>query len=168
MTSPILSTEELLWAPLVCACVHIFEEFVFPGGFKAWYQQYRGADVTSVTTPFLVFINALLLAGCVNVATAGRERAMLPYWMGITGVLASNGIWHLYAAWRSRRYSPGMVTGALLYVPLAVYGCAVLFRSGGFPIWQGVAGILIGSLYTTWAAFYHGRHRAGTVAQTAA
>jgi hypothetical protein len=168
MVSPLITREELLWAPLVCACVHVFEEFVFPGGFKVWYQRYRGANVASVTTRFLILINALLLGGCWNAATAGHKSAYLPFWMGMAAVLATNGIWHLYAAWRSRRYSPGMVTGALLYVPLAVYGCTVLFEAGGFAVWQGVVGIAVGALYTPWAAAYHMMHRKTVLEQSVA
>jgi hypothetical protein len=57
----------ILWAPLGAANLHIFEEFVFPGGFTAWYRQYR-ADASRITTRFLVLINVALLIVCCNVA----------------------------------------------------------------------------------------------------
>lgn len=31
----------LFWAPLVAATLHIFEEFVWPGGFARWDREYR-------------------------------------------------------------------------------------------------------------------------------
>ena len=34
----------LLWAPLVAAAAHIFEEFVWPGGFMNWYRRYHGEN----------------------------------------------------------------------------------------------------------------------------
>jgi hypothetical protein len=155
-----LTHEQLLWAPFVVACLHLFEEFVWPGGFKAWYQRYRGADVTSVTTRFLVIINALLLFGCGDAAIAGREPSNLPFWMLMTGILATNGVWHGYATLRRREYSPGIVTGILLYVPLAVLGDITFFREGGFSIPIAVGCIGAGLLYTQWSAVFHGRRRA--------
>ena len=49
-------TDWLRWALLPAASVHIFEEFVFPGGFPAWYRTYRAAP-TRITPRFLVIVN---------------------------------------------------------------------------------------------------------------
>jgi hypothetical protein len=40
-----------------------------------------------------------------------------------------NGLWHAYATWRGRRYSPGVVTGVLLYLPLAIGGYTFFLRT---------------------------------------
>ena len=50
----------IFWAPLCAASLHIFEEFVLPGGFAAWYRRYRPEIQKSITPRFLVIINALL------------------------------------------------------------------------------------------------------------
>jgi hypothetical protein len=60
----------LLWAPLAAACAHIAEEFVWPGGFMAWYRHYRGPAASRITPRFLWVINAALLAGCWDAAAA--------------------------------------------------------------------------------------------------
>jgi hypothetical protein len=39
----------------------------------------------------------------------------------MSAVLCSNGIWHAWASYKSHSYSPGVVTGMLIYAPLAVY-----------------------------------------------
>jgi hypothetical protein len=31
----------LFWLPLAAAGAHDFEEFAWPGGFRAWYREYR-------------------------------------------------------------------------------------------------------------------------------
>jgi hypothetical protein len=49
------------WAPFATAVAHIFEEFVFPGGFMSWYRRYRGPAAASVNPRFLVIINFVLL-----------------------------------------------------------------------------------------------------------
>jgi hypothetical protein len=155
-----LTHEQLLWAPFVVACLHMFEEFAWPGGFKAWYERYRGSAVTSVTTRFLILINALLLFGCGYAAIVGHNASNLPFWMLMTAILATNGVWHGYATLRRREYSPGTITGLLLYVPLAVLGDMTFFRQGGFSIPIAIGCIGVGLLYTQWSAVFHGRHRA--------
>jgi uncharacterized protein with HXXEE motif len=149
----------LLWAPLGAAVTHIFEEFVWPGGFMNWYRQYRGLSVSSITPRFLTIVNVVLLAVCVNAALAANTPFGIAYWIAISGILASNGVWHLWAAVRSRVYSPGMVTGLLLYVPLAIYGCTYFLKSGSVSIGGAVMALLIGGSYPLWSAVFHARSR---------
>ena len=65
-------TDWLPWAPLGAVILHIFEEFVYPGGFVAWYRRYR-ADASRITTRFLVIINAALLIACWDIAILGSS-----------------------------------------------------------------------------------------------
>jgi hypothetical protein len=51
-----------LWFPLAAVALHLIEEFVWPGGFPNWYRWYRPERATSVTTRFLVIVNAVLVA----------------------------------------------------------------------------------------------------------
>jgi len=60
----------LLWAPLIAASLHVFEEFVGPGGFRRWYRRYRGGART-VSRRVLVLINTGLLATLLEGALAG-------------------------------------------------------------------------------------------------
>jgi len=91
----------LLWAPLGAAVVHIFEEFVLPGGFMTWYRRYRGPSVASITPRLLIIMNVLLLAVCTNAAFAGDTAFGTTYWIAISAILASNGLWHVLG--RSQR-----------------------------------------------------------------
>jgi len=147
MTLPEGYPQWLLWAPLAVAVLHIFEEFVWPGGFMNWYRRYRGTSAGSITPRFLLIVNVILLA--VGVA----------YWIAVSAILASNGLWHLWAAVRGRGYSPGMVTGLVLYVPLAIYGCIHFLRSGSVSIGSAVVALLIGGSYPFWSAMFHARGR---------
>src|ERR1039457_4192747 len=111
----------LLWAPLVAASRHMSEEFLVPGGFLAWYRGYR-ADPSRITRRFLVIVNAVLLVVCCNIALLGRTPLGIAYWLTISALLCSNGIWHAWASYKSGSYSPGVVTGVAVYVPLAIFG----------------------------------------------
>jgi hypothetical protein len=79
----------LSWALLGAVILHIFEEFVYPGGFVAWYRRYR-VDASRITTRFLVIINAAdsVLGHCNNwTSRSGRpllahhRRPNLLKWM---------------------------------------------------------------------------------------
>ena len=150
-----MAVDWLPWAPLGAALLHICEEFFIPGGFPAWYRRYR-ANAARVTPRFLFLVNAGLIVGCAEVGLLARTAPGIFYWLALAAVMCSNGIWHVWASYRSRAYSPGAVTGALIYVPLAIYGFALFSRTGDLPL-SGVllAGILGGS-YPIWSAMYHG------------
>ena len=51
----------LAWSLAGAASIHIFEEFVFPVGFKSWWCAYRPEIAASVSNQFLIMINAVLL-----------------------------------------------------------------------------------------------------------
>ncbi len=149
-----------MWAPLVAASLHMSEEFLVPGGFLAWYRGYR-ADPSKITRRFLVIVNAVLLIVCCNVGLLGRTPIGIAYWLTISALLCSNGIWHAWASYRSHTYSPGVMTGVAIYVPLAVYGYSQFLRSGAVSIGTAALACVVGGSYPFWSAAYHGLLRKG-------
>lgn len=144
----------LPWAPLASVILHISEEFVYPGGFPAWYRRYR-ADASRVTRRFLVIINALLVVVCLNIGTLGGTTIGVVYWLAITALLCTNGIWHGWASLRSHSYSPGMITGLLVYVPLATFGYWEFLRAGDVSMPTAILAAIAGASYQFWDALYH-------------
>src|SRR4029077_13703917 len=112
----------LPWAPLCAATLHIFEEFVWPGGFAAWYRRYKPERAKSITARFLVIINVLFLILCYDAGAARLRPFGAALWLTVAALLAGNAVWHLIGAVKTRSYSPGLVSGLLLYIPLAVVG----------------------------------------------
>ena len=147
-------TRVLPWIPLAAALLHMGEEFVLPGGFDAWYRAYR-REPGRITRRFLIAINAALLVACLNIALIGRHPIGAAYWLLIAGVLASNGMWHAWATYRSGRYSPGVVTGVLLYLPMAGYGLLAWTGSGIVSIGIAAPLFAIGCSYHLWSYLYH-------------
>jgi hypothetical protein len=144
----------LLWIPLMAACLHIFEEFVWPGGFPRWYQKYRG-NASSVNRRFLVIINAALLIGLFEAALSGPTSVGVIWLLIFSAILFSNGCWHLWASCRSRSYSPGAISGTLLYLPLGVCEYAGWMRLGRASLGTAALALLIGCSYPLWSALYH-------------
>ncbi len=50
--------------------------------------------------------------------------------MSVAALLLINGCVHMLACFKIREYVPGVVTGVLLYMPLAVWGYARFVRAG--------------------------------------
>jgi hypothetical protein len=139
----------LAWSLTIAAAIHIFEEFVFPGGFKEWWRAYQPETAGSVSNRFLIFINVVLILFSVTVALAvqaPRGNGMAA-WLALATLLFSNAIFHLVGAFRTKRYSPGMVSGIALYIPLAIYGYVYFVGGGKVSILTAIVAALIGSSY---------------------
>lgn len=150
----------LLWAPFIAAVLHIGEEFAWPGGFLAWYRRYRPAIAKSLTVRFAVFINGLLLMACLGAALSGRTAQGVALWLTVVGILFSNVGFHTLAVWRTGRYSPGVVTAVMLYLPLAVYGFWYFTSSGMASFGTALVALLIGGSYPIWSWLMHHRQTA--------
>ncbi len=146
-----------LAGPLVAASLHVFEEFVFPGGFREWYAIYRPEIASSLSVRYLVVVNAILLAVCALVAVAGPSPNGTANWFVLTSILFWNAIFHIRAAIRMRRYSPGVITGVVLYIPLAVVGAFVLLQNKLVPWFVALGCFLVGSGYHAFSLRNHRR-----------
>lgn len=139
----------LAWSLAGAASLHIFEEFVYPGGFKSWWRVYRPETAGSVSTRFLIIINAVLLVFSVNVALAVQAPRGngVAAWLALAALLFSNAIFHIIGAFESKRYSPGMITGIVLYIPIAIYGFDYFLQSERASITTASVAALIGGSY---------------------
>lgn len=108
-----------LWPLLFPATylVHIAEEVW--GGFPAWASRVSGVVLTDER-----FMSLNAFAFCVmllaNLAAAGFREArwlMLPF----AAAVSLNGLAHLAGSLSSASYSPGLVSGLLLWVPLGLH-----------------------------------------------
>lgn len=148
-------TNSLFWAPLGAAGLHMVEEFVYPGGFRAWDRRYRPAISASITPRFHLVVNGLLLLLCYDVGARGGKPGGVAAWLGVMALLFANAIWHVIGAVRTRSYSPGMITGTLLYVPLTVYGYVRLLQSGQARGTTAILAFAVGASYPFWATVMH-------------
>jgi hypothetical protein len=145
----------LFWGPLGAASLHIVEEFLYPGSFTAWYRRYKPDRAASITPRFLVIINALLLVVCYDVGVLGPRPNGVALWLTVMALLAANACWHVVGTIETRTYSPGVVTGLLIYVPMALYGYVRFLRSGQASVATAIIACLIGASYQVWADALH-------------
>ncbi|HEY0528587.1 MAG TPA: HXXEE domain-containing protein [Gemmatimonadaceae bacterium] len=146
-----------LWFPLAAVALHLIEEFVWPGGFPDWYRWYRPERATSVTTRFLVIVNAVLVALALLPPLLGPTPRALAYWLMVAAIGAANGVFHIYATASGKKYSPGVITGALVYLPLGILGYAVLVRPGVVALGTAIEALIVGVGFHVWSAWNHRR-----------
>lgn len=144
------------WLPFLCVLLHVTEEFAWPGGFSAWYHAYRPAAKSSFTPRYAVGINALLLAATAFLGLVGPHWSRgTSLWLVLAALLAANAVFHLVGAWRMRRYSPGMVTGVCLYLPLCAFGYVHFLSNGQTGMGNALLSLALGASSEFWLALTH-------------
>ncbi len=135
----------VFYALFGAAALHVVEEYVFPGGFPDFMRKMAGRFAASVDTPFAVIINGLFLILC-GLGALLSGRAPL-FSLSVAGLCGINGLSHLAGTLRARRYAPGLATGLLLYLPLAIWAYALYLRAGLATAWQAAGTILWGMAF---------------------
>ena len=110
--------------------LHVTEEFLYPGGFIEWYKQFRPALADGIKPGYIVWINSLMVGVCVLPVYFGPgPRGGINVWYCVSAIAAANACFHIIGVFALKKYSPGVVTGVLLYIPLFVYGSWYLLSS---------------------------------------
>jgi hypothetical protein len=117
-----------------CIMLHVTEEFLFPGGFIEWYQELVPSKAAGIRPGYLVWINTLMIGVCVLPVWLGETPHGIGVWYTVTAIAGINACFHIIGVFKLKKYSPGVVTGVLLYLPLFIYGSWYLLSSGGLGI----------------------------------
>ena len=122
MRPPVEKWVRLGWLFPVTYGVHIVEERRGGEGFPAWFSRVTG---TELSVERFLALNAYALAGMtLGVVLAAFFRQMRWLLVGFGAVVLVNGLAHLAASAATRSYSPGAVSGALLWLPLGAWTLA--------------------------------------------
>ena len=135
----------IFWVFVVAACIHVIEEFIYPGGFLDTIKRFSPRVEPFATVRFAVLINGLFLVLCLVGAIVARQN--LVFSLSIAGLLLVNTLTHFGGTIRMRRYVPGVATSVLLYLPLSLYAYYSFGAAKQITLAEGVATIIIGALY---------------------
>jgi Protein of unknown function with HXXEE motif len=121
---------------------HVTEEFIVPGGFIAWDNNFR-PQFRDTTGSYYVKVNVIPgIASILVVLGAfdyrGGYGAGVASWLVFSTFMSWNAVFHLRGAIRGRCYSPGMVTGLIFFVPLAVAGYVHFIANGALNRWVAI------------------------------
>src|SRR5580658_4766253 len=120
--SPGLAAPKWIWLFPITYLLHFAEEYWAGEGFATWISRVAGAHLTEKAFLGLNAIGMLLMvAGLILLKRGSRWRWTLST---LGAVVALNGPLHLAGSILTRSYSPGLVTGLLVWLPL-----------GGFTLW---------------------------------
>ncbi|HMB25111.1 MAG TPA: HXXEE domain-containing protein, partial [Anaerolineales bacterium] len=75
------------------------------------------------------------------------KNSNLVFSLSIAGLLFVNSLMHIMGSIRVRGYTPGLVTGILLYLPFSIYGYSVFLNSGQLTLSEGFVTLVLGILY---------------------
>jgi hypothetical protein len=132
----------VFYALFGAALLHVVEEYAFPGGFPDFMRKMAGRFASSVNTAFALIINGLFLILCLAGALFSAQAPLFS--LSVAGLCGINGLSHLAGTLRTRRYVPGLATGLLLYLPLAIWAYAAYFWAGLATPRQAAGTILVG------------------------
>ncbi len=104
----------LVWLFVAAYAAHLLEEWF--GGFPEWLALITGAPLPRDA---FVVINAVALVAIVGATRLALRREALGWLaIAIAALLFLNGLLHLLGSIATGTYSPGLVTGVVLYLPL--------------------------------------------------
>ena len=113
-----VSLQSLLWALPAFLCIHVVEEFCYPGGFIQWMAAFNPRRIKS--TRYYIAINTVGIVVGIIIALTAKDIIGYCVYVFLVTFMATNGLSHLIAAIQERAYCPGCVSGPLLFIPLAI------------------------------------------------
>ena len=126
----------LAFLPAIAFGIHVCEEFTIPGGYSAWAAIYRPERAAEQTRLHLWRVNVIGGAAAFLVAFAAFDYVGGYAWLGVRAwlavvfTLAENAGYHIGGTVATHRYSPGLVTSIVLYLPLTVVSVVELLAVG--------------------------------------
>lgn len=109
--------------------LHVTEEFLFPGGFIEWYREFRPALAAGIKPGYIVWINTLMIGMCIFPVHLGDTKQGISICYAVAAIGAVNACFHILGVFSLKKYSPGVVTGLFLYIPLFVYSSWTLLNN---------------------------------------
>ncbi len=125
--------------------VHMGEEYFYPGGFLDFMKRLNPRFAPHATPMLAVIINGLQLLLCILAWVVNKNN--LTFSLSIAGLLLVNSLMHVMGSVRLREYTPGLVTGVLLYLPLSIYAYSVFLSLGQLTLFEGIVTVILGVLY---------------------
>ena len=109
----------LVWLLPSTYAVHILEEYFGGEGLPMWLSDFINADISNLD---FILINSVALSIVVLFSfyySFIKRNNML--FLALTSLFFINGIVHLATSIYSYTYSPGTISGVLLYLPIGVF-----------------------------------------------
>ncbi len=137
--------EWIFGAFLGVSLVHMGEEYFYPGGFLDFMKRLNPIFAPQATPMLAVIINGLQLVLCVLAWVVNKNN--LVFSLSVAGLLLVNSFMHMMGSVRFKGYTPGLVTGVLLYLPLSIYAYFIFLSLGQLTLVESIITVILGVLY---------------------
>ena len=128
--------QTLLIITIPAAMVHIAEEYKF--GWVEWANNF----ITGVTVKQFMIMNSLLVLLCIF--AANLSRSVIVFSSSIFSLLLINSLAHIAPTIKQKKYSPGLFSAILLFIPIGVGGYASILNDDLMSLSEVVVSIIIG------------------------
>lgn len=119
----------LFWLHLVTLLLHQYEEYVYPGGFKDFFNKNIAGRTRLIRLPlndYSVFLINVIIGWSAYLYSALLSIHSLWLAYGLLGVTLLNGILHTIMFLIKKKYNPGFITGLFIQIPFAIYFFIIL------------------------------------------
>jgi len=142
------SVEALVWIHFVLLLIHQYEEYVYPGGFKEYFNQNIVNNIPIMRTPLNdrgIFIVNVVLAWTAYFLSALRGLHFPALIFGLLGVTIMNGLLHTIVFIIKREYNPGLFSGMFLFIPFGIYFLIKMISMAPGSLLPGVLIFVVGA-----------------------
>jgi len=147
----------LIWLMPAAFALHIVEEY--QGGFPAWVTHVLGGSFNNLA---FACNNAVFFVIMVGLTLwAGRSVSRLSVFLLIawtSGNIFWDGLFHVLTTARFDRYSPGLITSSVLYLPISLIVGNATLQSGALSVKAFLGALLAGLsllVFVIWYGLFH-------------
>jgi len=138
--------EWIFVAILAVSLIHVIEEYF--GGFVEQMKRFvPDLDLSNFASVNMMFIALGFIAVIVG-------SASLVYSLSIAALLFINAFFHIGGAIRLKRYSAGLISALLLYIPVSIYAYYYYWNVGALTQTDVILSIVLGAIWMV-MAFVH-------------
>jgi Protein of unknown function with HXXEE motif len=135
----------LLWSLPIVLCLHVFEEFAFPGGLRQWIKAYKPTKPKSDF--WYISINAVPIVGTFYLALNASSVLDSRIYLCFVALMAGNAASHIRGTLQKKQYCPGTVSGVLLLLPLFVISYWYFLGAGKVDLLSAIICICVGIFF---------------------
>ena len=147
----------LTWLMPAAFALHIVEEY--RGGFPAWVTHVLGGSFSNLA---FAYNNAVFLVVMVGLTVwVGRSGSRLAVFLLIawtSGNIFWDGLFHVLTTAQFDRYSPGLITSSVLYLPISLMVGRATFQSEALSVKAFLGALAVGLsllVFVIWYGLFH-------------
>lgn len=147
----------LIWLMPAAFALHIVEEY--RGGFPAWVTHVLGGSFNNLA---FAYNNAAFFAIMVGLTVwVSRSRSRLAVFLLIawaSGNIFWDGLFHVLTTAQFDRYSPGLITSSVLYLPISLMIGTATLQSEALTVKAFLGALAVGLgllVFVIWYGLFH-------------